>query len=206
MGMILVRHGETFFNLEDRLGGDSELTLKGIGHAEKIANWLKESELDSIYCSILKRSIQTAEIIHKYHPSTPLIKVPELREILSGDMDSLTYAEFESRFPKLFKVREKDKYHWSFPNGESYETAKNRVKPFLDGLKSKEGNYVVVGHRGMNRTILGYVLDLPKEEIPYLNIPNDVIFELNLMNQDVYHIKDGRRLKGYKINMNKVDV
>jgi broad specificity phosphatase PhoE len=206
--LYLIRHGHTFFNLEDRLGGDSGLTSKGKEHAEKIARWLSEFELNVIYCSLLKRSIQTAEIVSKYHPDTPLIKVPELVEISSGDMDSLTYAEFEEKFPDLFEARKKDKYHWAFPNGESYETARERARPFLDGLKSKEGDFVIIGHQGMNRIILGYLLDLSKKEIPYLVIQNNVIFEIDLNNSNVCSIKDGQRVEGYVVDedMKKADV
>ncbi len=197
--LYLTRHGQTFFNLEERLGGDSELTLKGIEHAKKIAKWLKRLNLNTIYCSLLKRSVQTAEIIHDYHTDTPLIKIPELVEISSGDMDSLTYSEFEKKFPELFEARKKDKYHWAFPNGESYETTRQRVQHFLDSLKIKDRNFIIVGHQGMNRTIIGHLLDLSKKEIPYLAMPNDVIFEIDLRESNVCHIKDGQKIEGYLI-------
>jgi len=198
--LYLARHGQTFFNLEDRLGGDSELTSKGIEHAEKISKWLNQYRLNTIYCSPLRRSVQTAEILHKYHKNTPLIKIPELTEVSAGNMDSLTYSEFEEKFPELFKARKNDKYHWAFPNGESYETARQRISPFLDKLISKEGNFVIIGHQGINRTILGCLLNLPKEKIPYLVTPNDMIFEINLKSLDVYHIKDEQKIKGYMVS------
>jgi len=205
--LYLARHGQTFFNLEDRLGGDSELTPKGMEHAEKISKWLNQYKLDTIYCSPLKRSVQTAEILHKYHQDTPIIKVPELSEVSAGDMDSLTYSEFEKKFPELFKARKKNKYCWAFPNGESYETARQRICPFLDKLKHEDGKFVIIGHQGINRTILGYLLNLSKEEIPGIIIPNDIIFEIDLKAPHVYHIKDGQRIKGCIVgHIKKADV
>lgn len=200
LNLYLARHGQTFFNLEDKLGGDSELTPKGIEHAEKISKWLNQYKIDIIYCSPLKRSVQTAEILHKYHQNTPLIKLPELTEVSAGDMDSLTYSEFEKNFPELFKARKNDKYHWVFPNGESYETARQRISPFLDKLRSKKGNFVIIGHQGINRIILGYLLNLPKEETLDIVIPNDVIFEIDLKVLHIHHIKDEQRIKGYIVS------
>lgn len=196
--LYLVRHGETFFNLEYRLGGDSKLTTKGIGHAEKMARWLQQFQLDSIYYSPLKRAVHTAKIIGRHHLNTPLIEVPQLTELSSGEMGSLTYAEFESKSPELFEARKADKFHWKFPGGESYQTLTERVKPFLDQLNS--GQVVVVGHQGVNRAILGYLLNLSKKEIPYLVTPNDVIFEINLEKRKVYRIQDGQRKEGHVVN------
>ena len=196
--LYLVRHGQTFFNLENRLGGDSELTPEGLAHAQKIAEYLSHIKLDTIYSSLLKRSVQTAKAIRKSHSNAYLIAVPELAEISAGDLDSVTYEEFEQRFPELFEARNKDKYNWASPNGESYKTAGKRIMPFLDKLKSKEGNFVFAGHQGINRVILGLLLDLSEEQIPYLAIPHDTIFEINLKDlKNIYHIKEGNRAEGY---------
>src|SRR3989344_4296524 len=206
--IYLARHGQTFFNLEDRLGGDSELTPKGFEHAEKVSRCLEGVYLDAIYSSTLRRSIQTAEVLHRFHHKISLIQKPELSEISSGDMDSMTYAEFERQFPDLFKARQNDKYHWSFPNGESYELALNRVIPFLDTLKSEGRNTAIVGHQGMNRTILGYLLDLPRTEVPYLVTPNDVIFVIEPDDKRIVNIKDGKIFEGYIVDKHtkKADV
>ena len=196
--IYLARHGQTSFNLENRLGGDSGLSPKGFEHAEKVAGWLCDVYFQAIYSSTLKRSVQTAEVLCRLHPETLLVKKPELSEISSGDMDCMTYKEFEEKFPDLFKARQNDKYHWSFPNGESYESALERVRPLLDTLKSDAGNVAIVGHQGMNRTILGYLLDLQKAEIPYLVTPNDVIFVIE--NKRVSHISNGQTFEGYVVD------
>ena len=206
--IYLLRHGQTYFNLENKLGGDSGLTTKGFEHAEKVSKCLDKIKLETIHCSMLRRSIQTAEVLHKYHPETPLIQTPELNEISSGDMDSMTYEEFEQKFSGMFEARQKDKYYWCFPNGESYESALERVKPLLDTLKSEGGNCALVGHQGMNRIILGSLLDLPKIEIPFLVTPNDVIFVIDPNSNGVSHIKDGEIFKGYVVDRDakKADV
>ena len=206
--LYLARHGQTFFNLENRLGGDSKLTPKGLEDAEKVALWLTEVPLDALYSSTLQRSIRTAERVHQFHPQIPLIQIPELSEISSGDMDSMTYAEFEIRFPDLFRARQADKYHWSFPNGESYELALNRVRPFLETLESKGENIAIIGHQGINRVVLGHLLDLSKEEVPHLVTPNDVVFIVDLDHKTVAYIKNGITFEGYIVDAHtrKADV
>ena len=72
MKLYLVRHGQSYFNKEGILGGNPELTPRGIQEANKVASILKEIKLSKIYCSKLKRAVQTATIIHSYHPRIPL--------------------------------------------------------------------------------------------------------------------------------------
>ncbi len=195
--IYLVRHGQTFFNIENRLGGNPGLTEKGFEHAEKVGKFLKDAELDVIYCSTLIRSMQTAEKVHKYHPDIPLIKKEKLREIRNGKMDGLTYAEFEGQYPEEFKERYKDKFNWKFLEGESYADVTERVKPLLDDLVLEGNNSAIVGHQSLNRTILGYLLDIPTEEISYLNTPNDVVYVIEPKIKKVSHIIDGELREGY---------
>lgn len=69
MQLTLIRHGETFWNKEKRVQGitDIELSETGIDQARKLALSLKDCPLDSIHSSPLKRALQTAEIINRFH-------------------------------------------------------------------------------------------------------------------------------------------
>lgn len=197
--LYLARHGQTSFNIEGRMGGDSDLTLEGIAQAEKVSELLKDVELDAIYCSNLQRSAHTAAIISQYHSNSPPTKKQCLAELSSGDFSGMTYSEFEKKFPEQFKARKKDKYNWAFPNGESYKTLTERIAPFLDILKSKDSNSLVVGHQAVNRAIIGYLCSLETEEIPHLKIPQDMVFEISLADEGIWRIKDGGRIAGYKV-------
>ena len=202
----MARHGQTSFNVEGRIGGGSDLTLEGIAKAEKVAELLKNAELDVIYCSNLQRSIHTAAIIYQYHRNSFLIKNPCLAEISAGDFDGIIWSEFKKNFPEHSEARKKDKYSWAFPNGESYITLTERISPFLETLKSKEGNSLVVGHNAVNRAIIGYLCSLKTEEIPHLKIPQDMAFEISLTDGKIWQIKDGEKIEGYKISKeNKKD-
>lgn len=198
--LYLARHGETFFNLENRLGGNPDLTLKGIEHAQKMAEYLKHTEPSIIYVSELLRSRRTGEVIAGHHAGVPVVPNTALNEISNGDMDSLTYEEFEQRFPDLHAERERDKYDWRFPLGESYATARLRAAPFIDGLTERE--VIAVGHQGINRVIIGHILGLSPQEIPFLAVPHDVVFELDIENKDVFHYRAGVRRAGYILEEN----
>jgi len=195
----LARHGQTYFNLEEILGGDSELTPEGWEHAKKVARSFAGIPLDIIYSSKSIRSIQTAGVLHKRYPGIPLIKIEELHEISYGDLDSMKNSDFEMQHPDLFEARQTDKYNWCPQNGENYELGLERVMPFLDEIKSQGKNSAIVGHQGMNRIILGYLLDLPEAEIPHLVIPNDVFFIINTDDKKVSHIRDGEMVEGYVV-------
>lgn len=197
--LYLARHGQTSFNVEGRIGGDSDLTLEGIAQAEKVSELLKNVELAAIYCSNLQRSMHTAAIIYQYHRNSFLTKKPFLAEILAGDFDGMTYSEFEKNFPEQFEARKKDKYNWAFPNGESYKTLTERISPFLDELKSKGGNSLIVSHNAVNRAIIGHLCNLKTEEIPHLKIPQDMAFEITLSDGEIWQIKDKRKIKGYEV-------
>jgi hypothetical protein len=73
--LILVRHGQTLWNREKRAQGISDIELSQLGRsqAECLALSLRDEKIDRIISSPLKRALQTAEMINRFHhlPSTP---------------------------------------------------------------------------------------------------------------------------------------
>ncbi len=87
--VILVRHGETQWNLDDKCTGqtDIELADEGVKQAEELSKRLADFYIDKIYHSPLRRTRQTAESIAKYHPESKLIGVPDLTERNFGEWE-----------------------------------------------------------------------------------------------------------------------
>ena len=85
MKIYLIRHGETDWNLEQRLQGATDIPLNenGLELARETAQGLKEVPFDLIYTSPLKRAKQTAEIL-RGERDIPLIEEPRIREICFG--------------------------------------------------------------------------------------------------------------------------
>ena len=64
------------------------------------------------------------------------------------------------------------------------------------GLKLEKNCCAIVGHQMTNRAILGELLNLSIDKIPFINTPNDVIYEIDVDNSEVWHINKGVRGKG----------
>lgn len=78
MRITAVRHGETLGNVKHITQSHTpgELTAKGVEQAHKLGILLKDEEFDAVYCSDLRRAVDTASIIVTYHPSLKLITTP----------------------------------------------------------------------------------------------------------------------------------
>jgi len=179
--LYLVRHGQTYFNLENRIGGDSELTDRGMQQARDLAEHFKNTDIHYVFTSTKKRTLAIAEEIKKQIPSIEIFPFEEFDEINTGDCDSITYDELRLNYPDLYETRLKDKYNFMYPNGESYRTLKERVQLGLKKalfLSSDSGNIMILGHRGVNRIILSLFEFRDVEDVPYIYIPQDKYFHI----------------------------
>ena len=155
MKLILVRHGETLENEQGIIQGHlpGNLSEKGIRQVEKLALRLKSEKLAAIYSSDLKRASDTAKIIAKYHPQTPVFFVKELRERdhkrFSGmKADDVTEEEFESK-------------------SEPWTDMQKRTKKILDRAYKKHPNSTVlfVGHGAINIALVSIIANRPVQEV-----------------------------------------
>ena len=103
----------------------------------------------------------------------------KLKELNFGIAEGLTHLEFERLCPDLFNQRKKQWYQFKFPDGESYEMVWDRINVFIEELKKFSGNYLVVAHGMVNKSIIGTLLNLG-ENLTTISIPHDTIFEIDL--------------------------
>lgn len=179
--LYLVRHGQTYYNLENRIGGDSELTDRGQLQAEDLAKHFCGTDIHYVFSSTKKRTLAIAEEIRKRIPSVEVVAFEEFDEIDTGDCDSITYDELRLNFPDLYEARAKDKYNFTYPNGESYRSLRKRVQMGLKKALFLSGgaeNIVIIGHRGVNRIILSLFEFRNVEDVPYIYIPQDKYFQI----------------------------
>jgi len=172
MKLFLIRHGQTNWRKIGFLSyTDLELTKKGISQAKKIARKLKKEKIDKIYSSPLKRCSRTAQIIGKYLDLKIHI-VPQLREVNFGILERLSLKEAEKKYPELFLARQKDKWNFRIPSGESYKDAAKRVLNFLKKLSDmKHQNIVLVTHVTIIKILLKYFSNLSMEKIDQTRFP-----------------------------------
>ena len=177
--IIIVRHGETNYNIERRLQGwmDIPLNKEGLKQADKVAERLKEVLVTSIYTSDLKRANSTAKKISKKLGIKPSMR-HELREDNLGVLEGWKWeVEVDVVKERLWKERDdtviSGDLHWREHGGDSRHTHTQRVKKFLDEIEEKHpnGSIIIVSHGGtINRIMEIYGLKDPKSE--YINYGN----------------------------------
>ncbi|TRY74480.1 hypothetical protein TCAL_01328 [Tigriopus californicus] len=172
--IYLVRHGESEFNVQGRIGGDSDLSENGIEFARQLAlfvNALQKPKM-KVWTSWMARAIQTTKYINGVQE-----RWKALNEIDSGACDGMTYAEIQEKFPEDFKERDWDKFSYRYHRGESYEDLIARLEPVIMELERQETVFVVA-HQAVIRCLLGYYLETSEEELPWLDVPLHTVVKL----------------------------
>lgn len=166
--ICLVRHGAIGSERRGRhyFGQlDLPLNFEGRKRAAELAETLQDLEIANVYCSDLKRSLKTAEMIAAPHGLKPLA-LRELREISLGEWEGLSFSTVRKRYPEAFAERGRDIVHFRPPGGESFlECAQRVIGAFNDILQSSSGNIVIVGHAGVNRILLAQALGKSLDQI-----------------------------------------
>jgi broad specificity phosphatase PhoE/CTP:molybdopterin cytidylyltransferase MocA len=159
--IYLVRHGAIQSPADPRrfIGQvDLPLNAEGFRQAEQLAEALEDVPLSAVFCSDLKRAVDTAQIIAKPHQFS-CIPRRDLREISLGLWEGLTFDEVRSQHPEEFRARGFDIVHYRPPQGESFlDCALRFIPAFYEILNSTRGNILIVGHAGVNRIILSQAL------------------------------------------------
>ena len=172
--LILVRHGETYWNHEKRVqGGDADIELNetGLAQARKVAAYLKDEAVTAVLASPLQRARATAEIIAGYH-HLPLQVAEGLREIRVGELDGMTLSSLTTTFSQFLLKWWQDRAGTELPDGESFAQLQDRVWKVVEGLldgqdtrpgQGQEKAVVVVSHYFVILAIILKALDLPAD-------------------------------------------
>ena len=166
---IITRHGTTDWNRQGKMQGTSDIPLseEGKAQAEKLSERLKEESIDAAYSSMLQRAYATAEKVLSHHPHVSLNRTPVLNEMDWGTWEGRTLDEINRDVPHLLEQREKQKFHFAPPGGESPDFLKKRIMPFVEMLVEMHPvqTILIMGHNGINRVFVGTLLGWSKEKI-----------------------------------------
>ena len=148
--LILVRHGETAWNQERRIqGGSSDIELSDVGRkqAERLGLALKETRIDAIYASPLKRAFDTAQAIAGHHRLAVHVET-DLREMEVGELEGISIAELGTTFGQFLLQWRQGRGVEKLPGGESVVDLAERVWAIIQLIlkKHEQGNIVVVSH------------------------------------------------------------
>jgi len=189
--LVLVRHGESLWNSENRFTGwvDVPLTEKGEEEAREAGRLIKEAgiKFDVAYTSQLERAIRTLSIIiDVLEVKIPIIKDFHLNERHYGDLQGLNKEETAKIYGEEQVHLWRRSYDVRPPNGESLEDTQKRTVPFFKNailldLTRYRKNVLVVAHGNSLRSIVMYLENISKEDIINVEIPTGVpiVYELN---------------------------
>lgn len=157
--LILIRHGETAWNLEKKYLGFTDIGLnsRGIKQARKLKGRLNKEKISQVYSSDRKRAIETAKIIFK---ELEIEKMPDLREMHFGCFEGLTYREIMQKYPKAYKKWLTHPFAAAIPQGESLGNFKKRIVNAFKKIVSScpQKTAAVVCHGGVIAIFLTHIL------------------------------------------------
>jgi len=179
--ILLVRHGETEWNLQRRVQGrfDSPLTERGVVQAHAIGELVRrlpDAAVARIVASPLGRARRTAEIIAG-HLGARLIIDDRLREISVGSWDGLTYRDIEMCSPGVFDGDGRHEWYFRAPDGDTYEAFTARIAEWLAEAAGAR-LLIAVTHGIVSRVARGLYARLPRATALTLPVPQDKIFRL----------------------------
>jgi broad specificity phosphatase PhoE len=165
---LLIRHGETDWNKEDRFRGRSDVGLNSAGHeqAQKIAARFAGAKIAAVYSSPLPRALETAAPLAADH-QLQVESSADLLDIDFGTWEGLSREEAQTKFPDLYDLWMKAPGRVRFPGGESARQVRNRIENLLRSLSEDHlGETIALfSHRITCHVMLCYALGLPNDAI-----------------------------------------
>ncbi|MCX7832877.1 MAG: 2,3-bisphosphoglycerate-dependent phosphoglycerate mutase [Ignavibacteria bacterium] len=187
--LVIVRHGQSQWNLENRFTGwiDIDLSEKGIEEAKEAGRKLIGFKFDKAYTSALIRAQRTLDIILEIigQKDIPVEKDKALNERMYGDLQGMNKDEIRKKYGDEQVRLWRRSYDVAPPNGESLKDTAARVIPYFEqkiAVDLKNGKNVLISAHGNSlRALVMYLEKLSKEEILVTEIPTGVpkLYELD---------------------------
>jgi broad specificity phosphatase PhoE len=162
--LVVIRHGETDDNVEQRVAGwrESRLTERGRFQAELVGAFVAERYRPvAVYASPLRRASETAASLAR-HLALPIRHHPDLRELHFGEAEGLAFTELKVRFPDTFaRARDTEDDDVGWPGGETRREFYLRTKRVVDHISGAHvGETVaVVTHGGVVSRLLAEIFE-----------------------------------------------
>lgn len=172
---VVIRHGETHWNIEKRIQGqhDSPLTEAGRRQAQALGERLARDRFDLMVSSDLGRAMETARLVGEATGLEPLADA-RLRERGFGAGEGLLYAEVEERYPGAFRFGPGSDPDFAIPGGESRRQFHERVAAAFEALALEHPGrrVVVVAHGGVLGALYRHVHGIPVAHAHRIAIAN----------------------------------
>jgi broad specificity phosphatase PhoE len=183
--LYFVRHGQTDWNLQGRLQGQCDIELNAAGRRQAVAcgailgDLLRRSGRqpgEFVYVSSpLSRALETMALMRQVlglDPAPDRVD-PRLQELSFGDWEGETIAEIRARDPVAIAARERDKWDFEPPHGESYARLSKRIGAWL---ATRQEDTVAVAHGGTARALMVELRLVPSARAPLIDIEQGVVY------------------------------
>ena len=199
--IYVARHGETTWNVEGRIQGRSDPGLSPKGYAQSLAllEELKDRPISAIYTSTLQRSILTAQPIAQ-HFGLPIQKQSELDEIAFGILEGRQILNIDGEAKMEWERFRENRMTYRIPGAENFTDVATRLGPFKEKiLRNHKGQEIlIIGHKIVNRFLIGMLLEYPPEDVPKLEQNNGCVYLVERNSEArVSHFIDGEIREGF---------
>jgi alpha-ribazole phosphatase len=181
--LLLIRHGETSWNVEGKYTGQTDVPLNSTGErqATLMAKEFQNSPIEAIYSSDLIRAQRTAEVLSDKTGASLTID-PRLREINQGTWEGMHFSEIQKRFKGTLEKRRRNPLQVTPPKGESLAEVRERVlKAYQTILETHPDDLVAIVAHGIVLAII---------KVHMQNLPFEVIWD---------HIPENAQPELYKV-------
>lgn len=161
--IIIVRHGQTKWNVENRFRGSQDIPLDetGANQAVAVSRRLATEKVTAVYSSRLQRAMKTAEIIAAPHDLTP-VPLDGLSNINYGELEGHLISEIEQKFPDFYRALLETPHLVQFPGGDTLDELTARSMLGLREMIAQHPNetIVAVSHQVVTRVLICAILGL----------------------------------------------
>ena len=180
MNLYIVRHGESTWNSQNKIQGNSDPALSKLGvlQAKLLAKRFKRVKIDKIYSSPLLRALQTAQIISKT-AKLKVIQKRQLQEVGLGEWEGKTPDEidrlYNNRYQRWLRL---GPTKIDIPRGEDIASFRKRAKRVFYAIvkENKNKDVLVITHGGIIAAFLAYLLSADFDKmILNLHLPNTCV-------------------------------
>jgi 2,3-bisphosphoglycerate-dependent phosphoglycerate mutase len=195
--LILLRHGESQWNLENRFTGwvDVPLSPRGIQEAKDAGEKLRSFTFDRAFTSVLTRAIETLRLVLETIGQTaiPIEKDKALNERMYGELQGLNKDETVKKYGEAQVKIWRRSYDVCPPGGESLKDTAERVLPYYEQTIKpyllKGEAILVAAHGNSLRALIMELEQLSREQVLELNVPTGapLLYELDKTGKVVDH-------------------
>jgi alpha-ribazole phosphatase len=183
---LLIRHGQTDWNVSGRIQGQSDVPLNAVGKQQvaALAEGLASMPIDAVYASDLMRARTTAEVMVDPHGLDVQLE-PRLREVHFGEWEGFTYDELLDRIPgfaEAWDAWSADRVHRAPPGGESLLQFSERVAAALEDVRAahEDGTVALISHGGSIRMTFCVLMGLPLTSYWQMSVHNTGVSEIEM--------------------------